>query len=171
MTKTIKIRDQEYVISNNGILFNPRTNRYLKPSDNGKGYLAFNICKDGKNKRFLVSRLVATHFVSNPNNHPVVNHDDGNKLNNYYKNLIWDTHSGNIKHAIRTGLIKLGRRKISGRIKSKPVIQLDVGGNQLNNYPSISEAARVLNIDSRAISKVCLGKQKTAYGFKWRFKV
>ena len=57
-------------------------------------------------------------------------------------------------------------------IKYKPVQQFDLDGNLLGTYPSQIHAALALgNIEYRKnISACCLNKQKTAYGFKWRFK-
>lgn len=44
---------------------------------------------------FYAHRLVALHFIPNPNDLPVVNHIDGNKLNNKIDNLEWTTYSDN----------------------------------------------------------------------------
>lgn len=54
-----------------------------------------------------IHRLVAIAFIPNPNNLPQVNHIDGNKSNNYYKNLEWSTHSQNCIHAVQTRLKKV----------------------------------------------------------------
>ncbi len=52
-----------------------------------------------KNKSYMIHRLVAELFVDNIQKHPCVNHKDGNKLNNDYKNLEWCTHSQNSQHS------------------------------------------------------------------------
>lgn len=78
---------------------------------NRNNYLITDLPKDGKSKTREVHRLVAQTFVANPDNLPVVNHIDGNKQNNYYKNLEWTTYSGNIKHAHATGLNKSNARE------------------------------------------------------------
>lgn len=55
-------------------------------------------------RTFRVNRLVATAFIPNPDNKPVVNHIDGNKENNKADNLEWATISENMLHAYRCGL-------------------------------------------------------------------
>lgn len=76
--------------------------RKLKGSIDSKGYL---YVKGSKEKRAWVARLVAKAFVSNDNpDNNVVNHLDGNKLNNKASNLEWTTQKGNCQHAVDTGL-------------------------------------------------------------------
>ena len=55
---------------------------------------------------FYAQRLVAEHFLDNPKELPVVNHKDGNKLNNDVDNLEWCSYSENSLHAHQTGLIQ-----------------------------------------------------------------
>lgn len=59
----------------------------LHQSLDGKGnYLHVQL---GHNKPINVHRIVATVFISNPDNLPEVNHKDENKLNNRADNLEW----------------------------------------------------------------------------------
>lgn len=67
---------------------------------NNRGYKTVGINKT----TYMVHRLVAKAFVSNPDNKPFVNHLDGNKLNNCKENLEWCTTKENNHHARITGL-------------------------------------------------------------------
>ena len=67
--------------------------------------LLVGLWKDKKRKMYLVHRLIALTYISNPENKPDINHKDGNSLNNNVENLEWCTKSENIQHAIKSGLI------------------------------------------------------------------
>lgn len=104
--KPIIINDivTNYLIDENGQIFNTKTNKYLKGSIKNTGYKMALLSINGKKKDYAVHRLVAEAFIPNPNNKPVVNHKDGNKLNNCVSNLEWTTYSENRTHAVKTGL-------------------------------------------------------------------
>jgi hypothetical protein len=68
------------------------------------GYVQITLYKDGVGLTHKMHRLVASHFIANPENKPEVNHKDGNKLNNHVTNLEWVTSKENIVHAEKTGL-------------------------------------------------------------------
>jgi len=79
-----------------------RIRKIIKP--NGRGYFRLILCNNGKKHYISLHRLIAKAFIENPLNKPQVNHKDGIKTNNYYKNLEWVTHRENTDHAIATGL-------------------------------------------------------------------
>lgn len=78
----------------------------MKTYENNSGYLCIKLRKTGKSKSFLLHRLVAIAWVKNkkPDLYTIVNHEDGDKHNCYYRNLKWCDNSYNILHARRTGL-------------------------------------------------------------------
>ena len=69
------------------------------------------------------------------------------------------------------------KKKLSDAIKkrnveysSKPVIQYNLDGNFIKEWKSLADIHRELGFKKSSISKCCLGKQKTAYGFIWKYK-
>jgi len=56
------------------------------------------------------------------------------------------------------------------RLFSKPIIQYDIQMNIVAEYESLSEASRQTKINAQNISAVCLGKNKSAGGYKWTYK-
>jgi hypothetical protein len=145
----------------NGQVFKKGVVKNLK--ENKDGYLRVWLSKESKKKPFFVHRLVAEAFLPNENNHPVVNHIDGNKSNNDMSNLEWCTRSENDKHAF-----KLGLRKVTCGGTSKSVIKIDPKtGYVLDVYRSMSEAARENDITVQSISYCINGKQEISKGFKW----
>lgn len=87
-----------YAVSSDGMVWSRKTNRVLKQHLTNAGYLAVDLSHDGVKKRHTVHRLVALAYVPNPNNLPVVNHLDSNKLNNEADNLEWTTVQNNTQH-------------------------------------------------------------------------
>jgi len=51
------------------------------------GYYCVNLSKNSKGKNFLIHRLIAIHFIDNPDNHLCVNHINRDKKDN--KIYIW----------------------------------------------------------------------------------
>ena len=109
--KTLK-ENNKYEISDTGLVRRIDTKQTLSGCITS-GYrsvkLTFN---NSKQKRFYVHRLVAEHFINNPNpkNKTFVNHKDGNKLNNCIENLEWVSPRENNLHYYRE--IKRKRRNI-----------------------------------------------------------
>ena len=132
----------------------------LKGSFGEHGYHYFRLSKNGKKKMFYAHRLVAEAFLPNPNNLPVVNHIDGNKLNNDINNLRQITNSENT-------LYSLYEQKTNS--SAKEVAQYDLNNNLLRTFRSTREAARELGLDASTISKVCRGQNKTHGGFIFKY--
>jgi hypothetical protein len=134
-----------------------------------KNYYIVNLCKNGKSKNYRVNRLVAEAFIPNPNNYPVVNHKNGNKLDNRVENLEWCSYSHNEKEAYKLGLKKpTWEGKCYDRHPSnKKIVQYNIDGEKIKVWNSIQEATDALHINN--ISAVCRGIQKTAGGYVWNF--
>tara|TARA_R110001592_G_scaffold222266_1_gene477397 strand:- start:274 stop:720 length:447 start_codon:yes stop_codon:yes gene_type:complete len=84
-----------YHIFRNGKVLSEKSKKFIKPYINNNGYTIYNIYKNGKQKSLYTHRLLAIHFIPNPNNYPFVDHKDGNPLNNHVSNLRWCTNQMN----------------------------------------------------------------------------
>ncbi len=102
---------ENYFIYDNGDILNIFTNKILKGSIGENGYKYYRLSKNNIKKMFYAHRLVAENFLENKDNLPVVNHKDGNKLNNNVDNLEWVTYSKNVEHAYSNKLIKSSRER------------------------------------------------------------
>ena len=101
-----------YYVTKEGEVWNTETMVKLNGHVNGStGYRYVDL---GYSNSVTIHRLVAHHFVRVPKNlvdqglskgNLVVNHLDGNKLNNRWDNLEWTTNAGNMAHASATGLM------------------------------------------------------------------
>ena len=145
-----QIKDYEnYFIYDNGDVLNILTNKILKGSIGEHGYKYYRLSKNGKKKMFYAHRLVAEAFIDNPNNLPVVNHKNGNKLNNNIENLEWVNYSENSEHAHKEKLIK-DRRKSEYYTQS-------LSGEEWKKIPafnySISNLGRVKNDSTNLLLK------------------
>ena len=174
-----------------------RKERYIWSEDlsyyggnENKKYLGIHL---GGMKKSYAHRLAAIEFVPNPYNKPEVNHIDGKTNNNYcgceknnYKdsNLEWVTSIENMAHASKNNLInkesvlrkqqcKKNREKVNYDAFKKPVVQINpTDGSYINEFESVSEASRQLNIGNTAIQSVAKHDKyhKTAGGFVWIYK-
>lgn len=91
------------------------------------GYKVVSLTKDGKSKPYLVHRLVALAFHPIDNSEIMqVNHKDGVKTNNHYKNLEWVTAKENTSHAIKNGLraITRGEKNGASKLSERDVLKI-----------------------------------------------
>lgn len=105
-----RVKSLPYLKAGNGGSVFISESKFLSQIISDRGYLRVSLYNNAKKKEFRVHQLVATAFVigkSEAMNE--VNHEDGDKLNNFYKNLSWDSRSGNVKHAFDNGLMKANK--------------------------------------------------------------
>ena len=120
-------------------------NRILKYKGNTyeTGYRV-DLWKNGKNKTFLVARLVAFTFLEKDINDLslTVNHIDGNRFNNQISNLEIISLKENIQHGFRTGLYHSSKKlKITDRITGTII------------YPSsLSEGSKLIGYNQGYLS-------------------
>ena len=141
--------------------------RQLKLCINKDGYYVVNLCKENRMKTFNVHRLVALHFIDNPDNLPQVNHKDECKTNNCVTNLEWCTQQYNHDYGTRNERTGHSQMNKQG---SKALLQYDLQGNFIKEFPSVSEASREFGKSQANISRCANDFKNQAYGFIWKFK-
>lgn len=89
-----------YQCDTEGVVYG-KNGKPLRPNVNSRGYKYVVFCAGAqKLKTMTVHRIIASTFIPNPDSLPVVNHLDGNKLNNQVENLEWTTVQGNARHSV-----------------------------------------------------------------------
>lgn len=100
--RDIKNYEGEYAITSCGRVWSYKRNKFLKPSDDGKGYLFVHLYKNGVDKLIKIHRIVAEAYIPNPDNLQEVNHKDEVKAHNWINNLEWCDHKYNVNYGTRT---------------------------------------------------------------------
>lgn len=144
--KEVKDYEGLYWVSDQGRVKN-RHNRILKPEIR-QGYYSVDLMKKSERKKCRIHRLVAQAFIPNPDNLPMINHKDENKLNNRASNLEWCTNTYNTHYSTHEDL---------------RVYCFDLD----EEFASASDAAVHLGICRTSIVKACRGQLQQAGGKLW----
>lgn len=147
-----------YQASDNGLIKTSRGTVTCGTLGRYKDYRVINI----QRREYRVHRLVADAFLPPDPSRPIVNHIDGNKLNNAASNLERVTASENTQHAIATGLILTPQGRGVCRISLVEATE--------THFVSVHAAARSVGNEASNIIACCAGRQNTAYGYKWRYQ-
>ena len=149
--------------------------KVLSPKISNRGRMWVQLKCGGKIKNALIHRLVASAFIPNENNEPLVNHKDENPLNNRADNLEWCSASYNTKYSIDRHPER--KRRVSNRIRPKgvpykhkdPIVQFSKDGKEINRFPNIAYVCAMNDWKTSSVLQCCNGERRTAYGYIWRF--
>jgi len=136
----------DFCVTRDGRIFNALTGKLIRAHVYGdRKFVSYPT--DVTTKLLSVHRAVALAWVENddPVRKTVVNHLDGNPLNNHFSNLEWTTSSGNNYHAVNAGL----------REDNKPCKIRDFYTHEVREFPSIRQACGFMKINEyTAIEKL-----------------
>ena len=97
---------------------------------------------------------MAKYFIPNPENKPQVNHIDGNKFNNHYKNLEWVTCKENINHSYRIGTSKTGEKRHLVKYTDNQVRQIRI---MFSDGMRICDISRAIGINRCSVYYIAKG--------------
>ena len=122
--------------------------RYYK---NGNTKILKNLYKNGKATTHRIHRLLALHFIDNPNQHPFVDHIDINCQNNNLQNLRWVTISMNNRNCKNKGKYMKGVTKNKNGKKFMAKIKINRKDVYLGTFNTELEAHNCYMIEYNKI--------------------
>lgn len=146
----------DIIISNTGIIKNKKTGHIYK-SYITNGYHSFSSVKNKS-----LHRLLAEHFIPNPNNHNTVNHINEDKLDNRIENLEWVSQKQNINKF---------QHNNDKTLKFKIVDMYSLNNEYIKSFNNITDAAKELGLNRSAISKNCNGQNKSCNRHIFKFRI
>lgn len=136
--------------------------KLMKSTDIPDSYTNICLTHLGKQKTFLLHRLVAIAHIPNPENKPEVNHiglypdgRQGNKHDNRAISLEWATISENRKHAVKEGLYDTkGEKHNQSKLIEKEVLAI----RKIGRTMTLKEIGFLYNISEGHVSDILLRK-------------
>lgn len=128
------------------------TERIMKSRVGMVGYVIINFHKDFKRKTKTIHRLLAIHFIPNPENKKEVNHIDGDKSNCKIENLEWCTRSENKIHAFKLGLenARKGSSSNFSKLTEKQVLEI----REINKSMFQKDIAKIYNVSRPTVTMI-----------------
>jgi len=117
-----------------------------------------------------LQKINSTKTLSPDTKQKISEANKGKKLTKNHKKNISVSKKGVIYSFERNNKISLSQKGIK-KNNNKIIIQYDLEGNFIKEWRSVSEAKKEINNNKGdGIGSCCRNKQKTAYGFIWKFK-
>ncbi len=127
--------------------------KILQPQINKQtGYKVISLWKKNVLKTCTIHRLVALHFIPNPENKPQVNHIKGNKLDCRWFMLEWCTNKENCLHAKKFGLLNIAKGEKAGKSKLSETQVLEI--RKQPSTKTLRELGKIYNVSKTNIEQI-----------------
>lgn len=165
-----------YYISSYGRIVRSKTKtcptKLMKPYsqiNRKKTYYSIKLQTSNKRESWLIHRLVAIAFLSNPENLQCVDHIDGDSTNNNVSNLAWCTYHTNNMNTIAIQRQSESHKGKLNTSQNKEVVQLK-DGKIIKIYRTMTDPEKEEEkFCHSCIHKVCNGKALTHKGYQWMY--
>lgn len=125
------------------------------------GYYQVSFKLQDKRKYIRVHRLIAETLLPNPNNYPMINHKDANKLNNNLDNLEWCSNAYNTKEAYDRG-VYTSRTKCMVKATQKTT-------GKMYEFDSIRQCAKQLGLNRKTITSILKNQKANNYDYNFEY--
>ena len=142
---------ENYLATKDGKIYSKKNKIFLSLAKHADGYLAVALCKDGKQHQFYVHILIAKTYIPNPENKSQINHINFNRSDNRVENLEWATNIEKSQYSC-----------------GKKVAKIDLSGNIIKVFPSLTSASLDSNLSRTSIKSICDGKSISYKDFTWK---
>jgi hypothetical protein len=149
-----------YKFSETGKVWSNKYGTYMSTRVNPNGYEQVGLINHAqKRKMIYIHRIIAELFVprlDTTKNH--VNHKNGNKTDNHYKNLEWCTPKENMEHAKETGLHNQdGTNNHQCKFDEQTIDRVFI---LLSEGLSQRAVGAILNMSQQHVSQIKTGKRR-----------
>jgi hypothetical protein len=94
-----------------------------------------------------------------------IDYNNPERLRKIKENTDWISWKKSIKNR-KIDYVNMHRNVVN----KKPILQLDLNNNIISEFNSISEASKTFNLGRSGIMQCLRKRNKTAYGYKWKYK-
>jgi len=173
VTKNVIGYEGFYTINDSGIddktVYSVRSGKYLHPTtiNTEVGYKRVVLKVNGTKKNCSLHRLIAEHFIPNPDNKPYIDHiiPISNGGTNDVSNLRWVTTTENNHNPLSEINRSSGLRN---NCSSNKVCQYSKEGCLIKVWLSVGECARN-GFNKGHVAACCRGEEKTHKGYIWKY--
>ena len=134
---------ENYEITLCGKIYHKNKKKQISTQQATRGYMTATLHNTTLKKTFYVHRLVALTHIPLIQGKNLVNHKDGNKLNNKVNNLEWMTPRENSIHSIKTLRKEVGENHSRARVPNELVLGIRMGNITSEMFPDISQKYQV----------------------------